>query len=289
MEARQSNEDIEVVNIPNREDKVNELIGLFMGGEKHLSYSSLKAFADSPNEFIRYCLRERVQTDAMIFGTIVHCLVLEPDAFTDRYFVLNDLEIISDIGGAKPRATNRYKEWVQAQHDKNPGKECVTMEVYVTAEIMARNVRNNRAAAIVLNRCNEAEKKIEWEYMNMKFRGILDKIGKNAICDFKTCSDANPQIFQREIIKMKYYLQAAMYERGVTEYRPYYIIAADKKGGVSVHKISDALMQYGFNEYDQLLTRFNECILKERFDWSYDFYSEFETGHFIMEKPAYLY
>lgn len=288
MEKLEEEQD-EVVIIQNRDEKIKDLLHDLLSGAKSLSYSSLKNFAESPEMFIQYCLQERKQTDAMLFGTIVHCLVLEPMEFNKRYFVLDDAQIVSEIGGGNPRLTKVYKEWKALQIDNNRGKEMVKPDIYRQAEAIANNVKNNRASRSILSRCNKYEVKLEWEFDNFKFKGIKDAEGKNCIMDLKTMKSAEPRKAQRDIIEMKYYLQAAMYLTGSTEKKPYYIVAVDRKGGVSVHKINDDLMEYGFQEYKRLLAAFNDCLLRNHFDRSYDYWSQLENGIFICERPAYLY
>jgi hypothetical protein len=57
------------------------IISGLMSGESHLSYSSLKAFKKSPIDFINYKMGKKETTDAMLFGSMLHCLVLEPQDF----------------------------------------------------------------------------------------------------------------------------------------------------------------------------------------------------------------
>jgi hypothetical protein len=282
-------EEDEILIVQNRDEKIKDLLHDILSGNKSLSYSSLKNFAESPEAFIQYCLKEKKQTDAMLFGSIVHCLVLEPMKFSERYFVLDDAQIVSEIGGGNPRATKVYKEWKAIQLANNTGKEMVKPEVFRQAEAIANNVSNNRASRAVLARCNKFEIPIEWEYNNFKFRGFKDAEGKNCMFDLKTMKSAEPRKAQRDIIEMKYYLQAAMYLTGTVEKKPYYIIAVDKKGGVSVHKINDDLMEYGLQEYKKLVDSFNDCLLRNHFNRSYDYWSQLENGIFICERPAYLY
>tara|TARA_R110000803_G_scaffold154286_1_gene219051 strand:- start:2480 stop:3112 length:633 start_codon:yes stop_codon:yes gene_type:complete len=64
----------------------------------------------------------------MTLGTLVHCLILEPQEFTKRYVVLDDREICNEIGGARPSSTKKYKEWLSGFAEENKGKELVTMK-----------------------------------------------------------------------------------------------------------------------------------------------------------------
>ena len=271
-----------------RHDLVRELIDKLIRHESYLSYSAISNFKESPKSFIDYKLKTKEPTDAMVFGTLVHCLILEPDLFEQRYFVIDDAEQIAIIGGAKPRATNAYKEWFKVESSKAEGRIIVEPADYTAAKIMAMTVRTNRAAAMQLKKVTEKEKSIEWELKNFKFRGIIDGDGEIVI-DLKTCADASPRKFQRSIVEMDYHIQAALYLKGLGEVKPYYIIAVDKSGGVSVHLLSETLIEHAFKEIDFLLDKFNECIINETFDNSFDFWSERYDGSFLADKPAYLY
>jgi hypothetical protein len=265
------------------------VIDSLMAHEGHLSFSSLKAFADSPSTFAEYKLAKREPSDAMLFGAMLHCLVLEPKDFEKRYLCLDDQDICNQIGGAKPRATKAYKEWKAVTVAEAGDREIVDTNEYLAAKVIASNVLHNRASAKILDLCWEHEKPIEWEFQNFMFKGFIDGKGEKAIMDLKTCPDAEQDKFQRDIINNRYYLQAAMYLYAVGENIPYYIIAVDKKSGVSVHKLHDKLIEHGMNEYNTLVGKFNECILKDHFDRSYDFWSDRMDGTFICEKPGWLY
>lgn len=268
---------------------IGPVIDSLMDHTGHLSFSSLKAFAESPATFAEYKLAKKEPTEAMQFGSMLHCLVLEPQDFDNRYLCLDDADIIAQIGGAKPRATKLYKEWKAITVAEAGDREIVDTNSYISAKIIASNVLHNRASRKILDMCWEHEKPIEWEFKNFIFRGFIDGKGEKAICDLKTCSDAKPKKFQRDLIDNKYYLQAAMYLYAIGENIPYYIIAVDKDSGVSVHKLEDRLIEHGMEEYNTLLDSFNECILKDAFDQSYDFHSDRFDGTFICEKPGWLY
>lgn len=260
-----------------------------MSHEGHLSYSSLSAFKSSPKDFIDYKLGVREETDAMLYGSMLHCLVLEPDDFENRYHILDDRDICVQIGGAKPRATKAYKEWKEIAFSEAAGKIIVETGDYLAAKIAAENIRHNRASAKVLNLATVHEKPIEWEFKNFKFKGFIDGIGEKAVFDLKSMPDAKPDKVQREIMQRGLYLQAAMYLYAEGKPLDYYIIAVDRKGGISVHKLEMALIEHGMKEYDSLLDKFNHCILSDAFNQSHDFYSTRFDGIFMCEKPSYLY
>ena len=272
-----------------REENINQIVSKLLSGEGTLSFSSLKQFKNSPKDFIDYKLKEKKQTPAMIYGSMVHCLVLEPSEFESRYHALDDADICAQIGGTKPRATTKYKDWKEVALLEAGDRILVETDDYNNAKAVAYNVIENRASHKVLKIADQREYDVEWTFENFKFKGRIDGIGKNAIFDLKTCADAENTKFQRDIISMGYYLQAAMYRVAVAEPLPYYIIAVDKVGGVSVHQLDENLLEYGLLEYSNLLTKFNECILSESFNKSYDFWSPRYDGIFSVDKPSRFY
>lgn len=278
----------DLVIIENRQAKIDQLISDLLDGKKMLSFSSLKAFRSSPKDFIEYVFKEKVQTDAMLLGTMIHCLILEPDKFAERYTIMDDTDICVNIGGAKPRATNKYKEWKELFIQEATG-EVISITVYQQAEIIAGNVTHNRAAKKVLNLCPLSEQYIEWEFKNFKFRGYYDKGGEKIRADLKLVPDASPRKAQRTIVENWYHGQASMYLTAEGIKLPFYIICFDRKGGVSVHKLDKSLIEHGLKEYSDIVDKFNECLLKENFNQSYDFWAESYDGIYTCDKPSFLY
>lgn len=274
----------------NRLDKVETIVNRLMSHEDHLSYSSLSAFRECPKDFINYKLGDKEETDAMRYGAMLHCLVLEPQDFENRYYILDDATICIQIGGAKPRATNAYKEWKAGIIEEASGKIIVEPGEYQTAKITADNIHYNRASRKILDICPQREKPVEWEYMNFRFKGYKDGEGERAIFDLKVMPDANPEKVDREIVNRWLYVQAAMYIYGTGEgAKDYYIIAVDKKSGICVKQLHKNLIEQGMDEYDKLIKQFNHCILTDAWDQSYDFWSERYDGIHVCEKPAWLY
>jgi hypothetical protein len=270
-----------------------------MDGSVMLSYTALSNFIDSPKDFADYKLQKKEPTKAMIFGSMMHCLVLEPGDFLNRYYPLDDEMICAEIGGAKPRATKKYKEWKALQQEIANGKTIVSPQDYIHAKVIAQNIIHNRAAARIMRLCPRKEQPIEWEYLNFWFRGFIDLEGDEDIADLKKMPDANRKKVDREIKARKLYLQAVMYALGSKakaekEGRPWkpknhHIIAVDTLGGVCVYTFDKRLLEYGMQEYEHYVKKFNYAILTEAWDQSQDFYSERWDGTFICEKSGYMF
>lgn len=265
-----------------RKEYIIDLIASIKRGETKLSYSSLSKFKRSPRSFIDYKLKPKEQTDAMLFGSLVHCLVLEPDKIDDKY--ITDAEICEEIGGAKPRATARYKEWKAALLN---GVTVVSSEDMELAKQMAGAVLTNSAAKWVLAKTSEREQMIEWEHEGLQFIGFKDADGEVTV-DLKVCADAEPKKFQRDIINMEYYLQSGIYNIANQELKPYYLIAVDRTLNVSVHELGEDLIEAGINEYTRLCQSFNECMDNNDFHCSFEYKAPTKQGVHIVSRPPWL-
>lgn len=262
-------------------------------GKSHLSFSSLKSFEDSPRTFIEYKTGEKKTTEAMIYGSMIHCLVLTPELFDGKYFCIDDTSICQQIGGAKPRATTVYKTWYAEREAECGQRILVETKDYYSALLVARNVEKNKASRKLLDLCPVREKPIEWEYMNFKFKGFIDADGDKDIFDLKTCTDANPRKFQRDSLSELYHMQGAMYlmaeKLNSGKSKKFHHIAVDRKGGISVHHVDNKLIEVGLAEYKRLLIGFNQCILEEKWEENYDFWAERYDGIYTSEKPGWMY
>lgn len=291
-----------------RLDLMRPIVDDIVFGRKKLSYTALSNFIDSPKDFSDYKLSAKVETPAMIYGSMVHCLVLEPKSFESRYYTIDDSDMVEALrneGSKNPRATNKYKEWLAKAEDGANGRIIVSPKDYAHAKVVAYNVRTNRASARLLAACPLREQGVEWNFLNFGWHGFIDMEGEHDIADLKTMPDANRDYVDREIKRRRLYLQSVMYgmgsmSRGLTpeqmeefEYsvkadkKTKHIIAVDKVGGVSVHEIHPRLLQYGLDEMTHYVKQFNRAYIEEAWDMSQDFYGHPWSGRFVCEMSGY--
>jgi len=258
--------------------QAKEILERIMRQEDHLSFSSLNAFRRSPLDFIRYKLGIRDETDAMVYGAMVHTLILQSHLFDEKYLIKDDFAICQEIGGAKPRATNRYKEWFSAWEASAGDRIIVDQKDYLLAQSIATATKLNKASAKVLygpeGQDGICEQSCEMEYKNFIFRGFIDKLFPTYAIDIKTCPDAEKKKFQRIILDKGYYIQAAIYKKFFPQIEEFYFIAVDKIGGISVHRIEKGLMRQGMADFNELCNSFNHAYLTDAFDRSFDFWAE---------------
>jgi hypothetical protein len=264
--------------------QAQEILERIIRQEDHLSFSSINAFRRSPLDFIRYKLGIREETESMIYGSMVHTLILQAHLFDEKYVIKDDFAICQEIGGAKPRATNRYKEWFAGWEASAGDRTIVDQEDYLLAQSIATATKLNKASAKVLygpeGQDGICEVPIEGEILNFLFKGFIDKLFPVYAVDIKTCPDAEKKKFQRTIIDKGYYIQAAIYKLLCPQIEEFYFIAVDKMGGISVHRIEKGLMRQGIADFRELCKAFNHAYLTEAFDRSFDFWAEVRDNKF---------
>ena len=97
-------------------------------GRDYFSPSQLKKLFVSVSSLTSYLKKKWATTSSMTLGTLVHCLILEPEEFSKRYIILDDRDVCKEIGGARPSSTKKYKDWLSAVAENNKGKEFVSMK-----------------------------------------------------------------------------------------------------------------------------------------------------------------
>lgn len=164
-----------------------------------LSYSSLKAFAKSPNHYLLYKDRKIKPTPAMQLGSIADCLVLTPEEFERQYSVLPEID----------RRTKEGKAIYETFLEDAQGKELVKMETYREAKSIADAVIHHREAMELLQGQKQVE--LNGEIHGIEFRGFADAVNSNSVIDLKTTQDASPSAFQKQAYNLMYHLQCAIY------------------------------------------------------------------------------
>lgn len=147
------------------------------------------------------------ESDALVFGKLCHCLLLEPEKFEEEY-------MIYDFG--KLRSNKKYDEAKQA----NPGKIIVNQEEYDHARLMMEKIREHKLANLILDGAT-AEMPYMWTDANtgLPCKCKMDAIKRTksgiVLVDYKTSSDIEGVINWPQ--KLQYPLQADFYCRAVKE------------------------------------------------------------------------
>ena len=264
---------------PKAEEKA-ALIAELQSGDYHLSFSALSAFAISPRAFIAYKVREKKTTDAMVLGEIVHCLVLEPDAFADRFFIAPNVngatkegkevwkKIYADfVTEPEPDFKKSINEIIAAvkEHTK---VTVVKGQMHENGKLRARAITKNRACRYVLDQITHTELSLPDDYQidGVKFRGYIDGKGPGVICDIKNMPDATVDKASGSIWSRRLHWQAYAYDTAFNRGHDCYILAVDGTGETSVHRFSDKNMFSAERQIQRYITEFKRCVFESMFD-----------------------
>ena len=214
----------------------------------------------SPAHYQAYLVEDSKPTPAMMFGTLLHTAVLEPDSFDCRYGV-------QPAGDGRAAAVKAAREkWVA----DNPGIIPISSEDGYAAAHMGANIREHKRLCHLFDG-GQREVTMQWQDpitgLACKGRADLWHPGLGMILDLKTTQDASPGEFGKSAGRMGYYRQAAFYVDGMYAAlglieRPKFVLAAIEKTppfGVMVYVLDDAAMIAGRDAYMEALATAKQC------------------------------
>ena len=139
-------------------------------------------------------------TPAMELGTLVHCLILEPEKFKDTYAVMPKCDLRTTAGKA-----------LKADFEQNAnGKKVVSETDFDTAMKCVESFKNNTVSNLIKK--GKPEQKFFSELDNVPIRGMLDWYDeeRGMIVDLKTTQNF-ADMFVKECGDRMYNIQASFY------------------------------------------------------------------------------
>lgn len=177
-------------------------------------------------------------TQAQIIGNALHSLILEPNEFEKRYFVMPEFN----------KATKEGKERWQKINSELGKKETLTANQYQTLQHMAAILKKNKLASQLIENA-EIEQSLYWTDPDT---GILckcrpDILRCNLICDLKTAQDGSPRSFQYAAFNYGYYIQAAMIQEALKHLKQkiiknflFLVIEKSAPYAISIYQLDEA-------------------------------------------------
>lgn len=277
---------------PKAEEKA-ALIASLHSGNYTLSFSALSAFAISPRAFIAYKLQERKQTKAMVMGEAVHCLVLEPDHFNDRFFIAPEVNGATKEGKAVwHKIYCDFVTDVPADEFKmkiddiiNAIKSACNVTVlpatsHNEAKMRANALVNNRACRSVLNQISSTEIALPdgFKIGGITFKGRIDGKGDGVICDVKNVPDATLQKAVGSIWSRRLHWQMFAYDAAFNYGHTCHILCVDGAGETSAHAFSESHLMSAEKQIKKYVQHFKQAV----------FESEFDSGIWDMSQDFWL-
>ena len=208
----------------------------------------------------------REDNEAFTLGAYLHALLLDPESIATNFIALGDIDRRTKEGKA---------EWESAQRRAGlSGARIITRPLVQQATAMAQAVRENPAAASLLNTLTEREITIIGEIggrpAKAKMDGIVRLAGACIVIDLKTTESASPRDFGGSAAKFGYFHQAAFYRRLVEQnvgvMDDFIIIAVEKKAPylTAVYRLPFHAIETADRRIDELVARWWEVAEGDR-------------------------
>lgn len=224
--------------------------------------SDLWVMRDSPEKYLYNLEHPKEPTPAMVYGQMMHKLLLEPATFGNEFIVAPEVD----------KRTREGRELWKEFCERNAGKTAVTSKEFQQAKAMAGAVLRHPIAKDLLH--GKAEQPFFFTDgktgLQCKCRAdlVTEIDGKPVVVDYKTTSCAKTDTFGKSILVMGYHLQAFMYTEAVTlsmalNERPRFIfIAQEKDAPYSVNCIEagEDIIDAGKREFRRLMDKVNDCM-----------------------------
>lgn len=244
--------------------------------ERPLSYSSLKEFAKSPRHYVEYLRREKKPTAAMTFGSLIHCLLLQPTEFNNQFAVMSNID----------RRTKDGKAAYEAFLISAEGKEVITEDQYDEANNLVNRVVSEGHIADAIKNCNRFEHEWKADINGLPFRGFFDGEADDYILEVKTANDASPKTIINDFYNRQYHIQAGLYSHVANKPVKYLIIETTAPFNVVLADVDYAFIDYGMKEAVKHINSFKVCLENNMFEMGYEFHMD--EGHFTIGLPAWI-
>ena len=230
-----------------------------------ISRSELWRMHESPEKFKWYNEHPAEPTPALLFGQVVHKMLLQPESFQTEFVV----------APAVDRRTKAGKDEYAAFAETVGDRTVISVDDYNKALDMVTAVRMSPLANKLL--AGEKEEPFFWtdEFTGTDCKCRVDcltEIGDNpVIVDYKSASDASNDSFMRDAMKYGYTLQAAMYSDGVEKNlgrKPLFVFIVQEKAEpycVNILQADTAFVEYGYDQFREFLGIYKYCT--ETDDW----------------------
>lgn len=199
---------------------------------------------------------QRDETPSMRLGTLVHTLVLEPEAFGLRYAVAPECD----------RRTKAGKEEFERFTAEAASREIIPREMHEQAAAMAAAIRSHNMARALLA-VGESEVSVFSDLDGTPCKSRIDFIRDGGILvDLKTTSDASPDAFARSCANFGYHRQAAMYRdiartAGIA-HEDFVFVCVEQKPPylVACYQLDAEAEEQGRREYRHALAIWRQCL-----------------------------
>ena len=219
------------------------------------------------------------ETSAMAFGTAVHTALLEPDTFYDIYYAM------PEIGDLRKKAN---KELKLEEEKKADGKILLSHEDHEKIKGILKNYKKNKLAQHYCKGEIELSHYLKYENIDVRVRPDIINHVAGFIADVKTCQDASPQAFRRDVYKYNYDLQAAFYMDmlGIEKFK-FVVCEVNHPFTVVVHTLDKAFLELGRQKWQRSFKDWKHYLITKEVSLYHSettFSSIDEDGSYLLKK-----
>lgn len=273
------------------EGKVKALIEKIEMREITLSFSSIRAFMESPRHFIAYKMSEFVPTPDVIFGDLVDCLFTDEKSFDKRFVLITSKCNVSSVkgcnawldvlgySGPRPKTRDELKAIVLALR-KAEKRHFISPAIMDKAKKIVEKMRLNGPFMRTLEDVTEFQRKVEFDLYGWKWIGYEDMFAEGLfVADLKKCPETKERKVKNKIKDEKLILQLALYCHGeqLPEGR---LLFFDAAGHFRAERIREADLRHQITLLEGVIEKLEDCIHLEQWHQSRDFWSPNWDGLF---------
>ena len=217
-----------------------------------VSCSGLKHLLRSPAHFQAY-LNNREEGKPNI-GTALHCAVLEPEVFEETYTFFT--------GDRRGKAFTAFAE-------NNVGKIVLSEKEWITVNRMVNAIMTfDEFPLWEALRRSKREMSVFWadEETGVQCRVRFDALcSPFAILDLKTTTDARPEMFIKQAVRLDYDLQVAMYTEAARRFTGellefnFVAVEEDDPNGVWLMPAGQSMLDNGWRKFRKALELYKRC------------------------------
>lgn len=262
---------------------------------KALSNSSLSVLKRSPTEFYKRFITGEMkgqESDAMLLGSAVHMLALEPERFDAEYRIESG-PFNATTGKPFGRDTKKFEAWLDEEKNLDDRKILIKSEFENSLAIAKAFQAHPTIAAIMASRAEklfESEHAMEYEIgdgkVEMKCKIDFVCPPERLIIDLKTTSDPSPYAWSWSAEDFGYHRQAAIYSDAMeAKYgEPFRflfgVVRSKEPHEAAVYELDAESINRGRVEYEALIEEYIDR--KASNDWL----SEWQRGVFSINVPT---
>ena len=226
---------------------------------KALNYSGAKEILKSPAHYQAWLKAERVETEALKLGRLVHLASLEPHVFDKQVRLAPTWDARTTEGKAIKKAFLATLKEGEEYLDQEEMDEVMTIAEGAQAGIES-------IASLLPDSVRLKEHIVTGKHEGANIKGrpdlILHHPEGGIIIDIKTTMDASAESFAKDVAKYKYHLQAAFYLH-MTGAKSFYFVAVEKKApfDYAVYKLDEEALASGKRMMTSACLTYRECNL----------------------------